>query len=1136
MVQADGKLSLQVLQDPKSRMVAQQGACETVGRRLRTFAMQWCGCAVGLDSPFCVTSNPLAIWAFGFDGVSDALRFALCAQYALLYETWEPSILKIFPPAIRGADGRNLFFGPRITMVVHSLEDASTEGCSVGCSSNALSTLPSSFTGTLLHCSLPGMPTPAKPSHVAEAPEGSPKVCKAPESYVDMRVAPSALSSLLPQRDSAAAVQGTDGKDPSDKVNAEFLTHADDKLVGTPSKVVLGRPVVDSSESAVISANPTTILPRYSERGAFGNADKDHCSNSDSALLRNSSNMLLGISHEELLASTEEPLAISDKDALVNSEAKILINLKNALLSNPCKMPLERLNTEFLGSSLKDASSSTLHKPTAHSTDPPNPMLRTAESLAASAGGSLSLRNLDPCGSRMCSHSDASGSSVTLLALGSLPIYDLCADSSIHHHCVNSSSFPMPITAADSDTADSHQDRNPWSPLSTMNRSTLRVHRDSPDVFGISLNTATPSVLCEEAAHGCSSNSKDIYAAERYEKLSTRPLASEQQSVTAQNRNAASSLFSSCQRRARSVDRASVALASNEQQTPITLAPLQRAIPAQTAQEYNSLSQSENANASPTLLSPFLQCAIPDACVWRLPTSACVHTCTPLTTLSLLNKEDEGSMQCTPIPACASSTDRIKGGGNASAVPEIHTTGSTKGADVGHARATPEVQGAPSQDSLNLHTGFCKPLGAGDNMSHVVGKNINQPTGLHVSTCNPKALGQAPRTLVCSSLVSGRCSRSEKLYHDNGHGRKHLGSVGPAARTSTNAVHPLDKRHRRFRSARTGAPRKSEATQRAREHLLGIGDGKTGLQGPQGPDHNAHSTSSRTSRLSIVWQYTDQSLPHHGVCECSVQPLAKEGPLTSSANDVPTGQVTGCSNADLNGAPRHLWNTDPSGALGPWKSTAHAPDRAIEVFSVKAEASSHGGPQGCSSTFPAAMQPVDTPNRDPFQACAGTAHTGHQFSCNELGAFQDSQVPEQGLCTSLQERTLSLTTLEHQHVAAHEAPAVQAEVVPCAAVGKHCTEAPSTFQPLCDIIHSASTPGFAYEMHSIAHAQKSTCQDFMQYRPAQLCSSLRQPPGCQLVLPQMSTGDQGNEGNPAFSQGLVCLFTRIGMPFHKDWY
>jgi hypothetical protein len=65
-----------------------------------------------------------AHWAFAFGEVSDALRFAFSTQYALLFETWEPELLAMFPPVVRGADGRVVFSGPRVSMLLHAVEDA----------------------------------------------------------------------------------------------------------------------------------------------------------------------------------------------------------------------------------------------------------------------------------------------------------------------------------------------------------------------------------------------------------------------------------------------------------------------------------------------------------------------------------------------------------------------------------------------------------------------------------------------------------------------------------------------------------------------------------------------------------------------------------------------------------------------------------------------------------------------------------------------------------------------------------------------------------------------------------------------------------------------------------------------------
>jgi hypothetical protein len=102
----------------------QRRVIDTLHARLRTYALQWRGTHVAVDSPFREGGARASKWVLAFGDVSDALRFAFSSQYALLFETWDPELVPLFPRVARGADGRVVFSGPHVSMLVHTLSDA----------------------------------------------------------------------------------------------------------------------------------------------------------------------------------------------------------------------------------------------------------------------------------------------------------------------------------------------------------------------------------------------------------------------------------------------------------------------------------------------------------------------------------------------------------------------------------------------------------------------------------------------------------------------------------------------------------------------------------------------------------------------------------------------------------------------------------------------------------------------------------------------------------------------------------------------------------------------------------------------------------------------------------------------------
>jgi hypothetical protein len=150
--------------------------------RISSYAMQWNGCAVSLESPFNDIAARQLKWTLAFEDVTNALRFAFSAQYALLFETWDPELLHMFPPVVKGADGRVVFSGPRLAMVVHTLQETLLETSS-----------PRPTGGNATDIDMRPLSAGVSPTNSASS------VSPYPPKTSTMCVAPSALSSLLPR-------------------------------------------------------------------------------------------------------------------------------------------------------------------------------------------------------------------------------------------------------------------------------------------------------------------------------------------------------------------------------------------------------------------------------------------------------------------------------------------------------------------------------------------------------------------------------------------------------------------------------------------------------------------------------------------------------------------------------------------------------------------------------------------------------------------------------------------------------------------------------------------------------------------------------------------------------------------------
>lgn len=61
------------------------------------------------------------VWMFSFHELAGALRFVFSMQYGMLSEVWSRSSHPIFPPSEKGIDGRIVYHGPRVTVVVHNV-------------------------------------------------------------------------------------------------------------------------------------------------------------------------------------------------------------------------------------------------------------------------------------------------------------------------------------------------------------------------------------------------------------------------------------------------------------------------------------------------------------------------------------------------------------------------------------------------------------------------------------------------------------------------------------------------------------------------------------------------------------------------------------------------------------------------------------------------------------------------------------------------------------------------------------------------------------------------------------------------------------------------------------------------------
>eukprot|EP00892_Ulva_mutabilis_P010800 jgi/Ulvmu1/8092/UM004_0331.1 len=95
---------------------------QRLDKRIIDYATQWGGTMVDTTETSS-DASPAAIWVWvlSFERVSNALRYVFSMQYGMLSESWKPSSAYWFPLPQKGINGQVVFQGPRITMVVHSL-------------------------------------------------------------------------------------------------------------------------------------------------------------------------------------------------------------------------------------------------------------------------------------------------------------------------------------------------------------------------------------------------------------------------------------------------------------------------------------------------------------------------------------------------------------------------------------------------------------------------------------------------------------------------------------------------------------------------------------------------------------------------------------------------------------------------------------------------------------------------------------------------------------------------------------------------------------------------------------------------------------------------------------------------------
>jgi hypothetical protein len=93
-----------------------------IAKRLAEFAIQWNGCLLTTQSNFAKDTirSKTWTWFISFDGVNRAMRFVLSTQFALLWESWNPDFLPWFPAPTHNAEGRLIYRGPRVAMLIHA--------------------------------------------------------------------------------------------------------------------------------------------------------------------------------------------------------------------------------------------------------------------------------------------------------------------------------------------------------------------------------------------------------------------------------------------------------------------------------------------------------------------------------------------------------------------------------------------------------------------------------------------------------------------------------------------------------------------------------------------------------------------------------------------------------------------------------------------------------------------------------------------------------------------------------------------------------------------------------------------------------------------------------------------------------
>lgn len=140
---------------------------EQLDKKMMDYAKQWGGTVVKFTGNN-VEEQPLApwMWILAFDMLASALRYVFSMQYGMLSHPWKHSCMRWFPPPEKGFNRQVVFQGPRITMVVHTINTLSESLIPAAHKNNPV---PSEASSSYMSCDTRGVRDLSSPSSPSSA-------------------------------------------------------------------------------------------------------------------------------------------------------------------------------------------------------------------------------------------------------------------------------------------------------------------------------------------------------------------------------------------------------------------------------------------------------------------------------------------------------------------------------------------------------------------------------------------------------------------------------------------------------------------------------------------------------------------------------------------------------------------------------------------------------------------------------------------------------------------------------------------------------------------------------------------------------------------------------------------------------